>query len=306
MAMSSLAAALWPVAVLVAMGWLMRRTGFIPERDWPAIENLVYFVLFPSLLFLELARADLEGQPVFTFGFSLVAAQACVVLLAMASRRYFAISGPSYTSLIQGVVRWNSYVVIGLVPALFGEGALPLAAVAVALMVPFSNVVSVTVLARHGRAQTQGVKATLSALARNPLLVACALGIAWNILAPPPPPALADPLSILGQATLALGILAVGAGLRPITMPGSMPVLALAVGIKLLVKPAAVIAIGTLLGVHGAALGVAILSCAMPTATSSYILARLMEGDAELMAAIITTQTLVAFITVPTLLALAL
>ena len=74
---------------------------------------------------------------------------------------------------------------------------------------------------------------------------------------------------------------------------------------ELLLKPALAAACALALGLAGPALLVAVLACALPTATSSYILARLLGGDAELMAALVTTTTLGALLTMPLALAVA-
>ena len=303
--MSTLVSALWPVAALVALGWVLRRIEFIKEHEWPPIERIVYFVVFPPLLFISLADADLKGQPIAAFATVLFLTQGAMFLLAVAMRRLFKIGGPAYTSLVQGVVRWNTYVVIGMVPLLFDRSALSLAALAVALMVPFANLLSVGVLARHGEGASGGTGSFVRALVRNPLLIACVLGIMWNLTGLELPDFLHEPLSILGRATLSLGLMAVGAALKPITSGGGR-VLVLAVVGQLVAKPLIVLALALLFQLGPVATGVAVLSCAVPTASSAYILSRLMKGDADLMAAIITVQTIVAFVTLPLMLALVL
>ncbi len=69
--------------------------------------------------------------------------------------------------------------------------------------------------------------------------------------------------------------------------------------IKLLLMPAFVLSLAWLLGLDPVSRDVALLFAALPTATSAYILARQLGGDAELMAAIITGQTLLAMLTLP-------
>ncbi|MDX6748369.1 AEC family transporter [Geminicoccaceae bacterium 1502E] len=292
------------VALLILLGWALRRLGFLPAESWPPIERLVYFVLFPALLFLELARADFTGLPVFEVGGVLIAAQLSMAAAASAVRRQWQVSGESYSSAVQGVVRWNSYVFFALVPGLFGAAAVPLGAVAVAAMVPLANLLSVAALARYGRARVHGFGGFLRAMASNPLVVATLAGVAWNQLAPPLPEIAAVSLETLGKATLSLGLLTVGAGLRTVAMPGSLRLVTAVSALKLLVKPLLAFALGSLLGLGGAALGVIVLATAVPTATSAYILARILGGDAELMAAIITITTLLALLTMPLMLLL--
>jgi predicted permease len=296
--------ALAPVALLIALGQLYRRTGFLDDAGWAAIERSVYFVFFPSLLFLELARADLAGEALLRFGGVLLATQLVMAAAAALLRRPLAIPGPAYTSLLQCVVRWNSYVAVAMAPLLFGAQAVPLAAVAIAVMVPAANVLSVTALASHGTGSAVGPLAVLRSLAGNPLILACLAGLVVNLTGLRLPPLVIEPLGMLARATLALGLLAVGAGLQPRSVLGRSLLVLVAALLKLVVKPLIGLLLGRLAGLEGMALGMVALVCGVPTATSSYILARLLGGDAQLMAGLITATTLLALLTLPLVLAL--
>jgi predicted permease len=300
----SAGAALLPVALLIALGFVLRRTPLLDAAGWAALERLVYFVLFPALLGLELARADLAGQPLLRLGGTLLLTQLLMAAAVALGRPWLRLSGPAYTSVLQGVVRWNSYVAVALAPALFGPPGGPLVAVAVAVMVPVANLLSVAALARHGSGRAAGLTTLLRALLGNPLLLACAAGIAINLAGLPLPALVTEPLTLLARATLSLGLLAVGAGLAPLAVL-RRPALTLATcAAKLVAKPLLALLLGRLVGLEATALGVAVLACAVPTATSAYILARLLGGDAELMAGLITATTLAALVTLPLMLTL--
>ena len=132
--------------------------------------------------------------------------------------------------------------------------AMPLVALAVAVMVPAANVMSVAALARHGRAGRTGPLAFARAVATNPLIVACVAGIAINLSGLGLPALAAESLTILGRATLALGLLTVGAGLRP-AMVADRPLLILATtAAHLLLRPAVGVTLALLLGLGGTAL----------------------------------------------------
>ena len=68
---------------------------------------------------------------------------------------------------------------------------------------------------------------------------------------------------------------------------------------KLLALPLGVALIAAQLAVDPHSLEVAVLYASVPTSASSYVMARQMNGDAPLMAAIITFTTLAAFVTMP-------
>jgi hypothetical protein len=300
--MPVVAEALLVVALVVALGLGLRRSGALPAATWAPLERLTYFVLFPALLFLELARADLAGAGAPRVALALVGAQLGMLALAFALRRPLALDGPRLGALVQGVVRWNSYTALALAPLLFGPAALGLAAVAVGALTPMANLVSVWVLTRHG-GEPRARRAVLRGLATNPLLLACLLGLLWNLAGAPLPRLLAEPLAVLARATLALGLLAVGAALEPVRGGTAKGVLALAVAGRLLVEPLLAIGLARALGLEGTALGVVALCSAVPTSSTAYILARLLGGDAELTAAIATVTTVLAIVTLPAVLA---
>lgn len=295
--------ALAPVVLVIALGYALRRSGFMPRPAWAPVERLVYYVFFPAFMFSELARAPLAGLPVGAVAATLVGAQLAMTGVAALVGRALLLPGPTYTSVLQGLIRWNSYVALALIPPLFGAGALPLGALAIALLVPAANVTSVAALARHGSG-SGGLRAVPRALATNPLILGCAAGVAWNAAGLALPPWLAAPVGLVARATLALGLLSVGAGLEFAAVARRPGLLLLVAAGKLLAMPLAAWGIARLLGLDGAALGVPVLAVAAPTATASYILARLLGGDAELMAAIVATTTAGALVTVPLVLSI--
>jgi len=209
------------------------------------------------------------------------------------------LDGPAFTSLFQGAVRWNSYVALGAIAAILGPKGVALAAIAVAIMVPLANALCVAVLMRHTSNDPMGIAMLARQLARNPLIIACLLGIAVQAFAIPIPKVFATAVDLVGKSALPLGLLAVGASLdlaharaRP------APIVAAAL-LKLMFMPLLVAAGAAALGLTGTAKIAALICAAVPGASSSYILARQLGGDAPLMANITTAQTLMAMITMP-------
>ena len=297
--------ALAPVAILIGLGYALRASGFMPEAAWSPVDRLVYYVLFPALLVRELAGAELAGLPVARMAAVLLSTQLVMAALAAWSRACLRLDGPAYTSVLQCVVRWNTYIALALAPAVVAAEGVPLVALAVAVMVPAANILSVAVLARHGTAGRAGPVAFARAVATNPLILACLLGIVLNRGGVDLPLLVREPLAILGRATLALGLLTVGAGLRPALVADRGDLVALTTAAHLLLRPAIGLALAMAMGLAGTPIEVVALACAVPTATSSYILARLLGGDAVLMATLVTTTTVAALATLPAVMTLA-
>ncbi len=301
--MTAIVLVILPVFALIFLGWLLRRRQFPGEHFWAPAERLTYFCLFPALLATTLARADFSELDVLPMAGAIVAAILAMTGGLLLARRALGLSGPGFTSLYQGAVRMNTYIGLAVAYGVAGEAGVAAAAVAVAAIVPLVNLLCVSLLARFGTAAQPTLAGVARQVASNPLILGCAAGGALNLSGLGLPPVLGETLLILGRAALPLGLLCVGAALdlRAARRAGG-PVL-LSSLLKLGLLPALTWAGCWALDVTGTAAFVAVLFNGLPTATSAYILARQMGGDAVLMASLITAQTLLAMLTLPVVLA---
>lgn len=297
--MLSATLSLVPIFLLIVVGWALYRIGFPGQGFWVPIDRLTYYILFPCLIVRELNGADLRGAAAPLLAGTLLSGIAIMTIALLLLRPVLAKSGPSFTSVYQGAMRFNSFVGLGVVAGIHGSPGVALFAVAMAACVPVLNVLCVFMLARFAAASRPDWGAQFRLLSRNPLIIACIVGIALNLLQPPLPPGLLPTMEILGRAALPLGLMAVGAGLDLKAVRHAGVPLVLSCTARLLVFPLLVAVLGRLVGLHGLPLAVAVFWAALPTASSAYILARQMGGDAPLMAAIVTAQTLAAFVTLP-------
>jgi len=293
-----------PIFLLILLGWILRKRGLLSEGFWAPAEWLTYYLLFPALLVATLARADVGGLALLPMALGLWGALLLITGVMLALRPLLGTDGPGFTSLFQGAVRMNTYIGLSAAVGLQGEAGLAAAAVAAAVMVPLINLLCVLMLARYGRGARPTPLGLLREVAQNPLILACLAGIALNLSGLGLPPLLGPMLEILGAAALPLGLLAVGAALRVQALRGLGLPTAVDAAVKLLLLPAVAWGLLTLLGVEGVALFAGVLFTALPTAPSAYILARRLGGAAELMAGLVTAQTLLALVTLPLVLAL--
>ena len=291
--------ALVPVFAIIAIGAALRRFVFLAEDGWRAVERLTYFVLFPAFLFAAIAFADFKDEPVVGLALLLGAAQVVMAVLVYPFHSLLRLDGPAFTSVFQGAVRWNSYVALGAIAAILGTKGLALAAIAVAVMVPLANALCVAVLMRHTSGDPMGFLMLARQLVRNPLILACIAGIAVQAVALPIPRVAATTIDLIGKSALPLGLLAVGASLDLAHARARPAPIVAATVLKLLVMPLLVAAGAAALAITGTAKTAALICAAVPGASSSYILARQLGGDAPLMANITTAQTLLAMVTMP-------
>jgi predicted permease len=292
------ALALAPDFGLIVFGFALARiTGWSPAF-WEAVERVTYFVLFPALLFYANARARIELGAAAPLLAVVVAALACGMALAVAARVALRPEAGVFAGSFQCAFRFNSYIGLALAGRLYGDAGVALMALAIGVSVPLVNVAAVWALARQSRA---GV---VKGLATNPLLISSAAGIAWGALGLPLPETAQAMLARLGNASLALGLLAVGAALR-FELPRRDAAFAAAIlAIKLAAVPAVAWALGRAVGLPAIALGVAVAFAALPAASSAYILAVRMGGDGRTVAILITLGTALSIATLPLWLAL--
>ena len=300
--MAVVVAALLPVFLLIVLGFVLRRTLMRLETQWHGLERLTYYVLFPMLLIQTLVKADLTRVPVAGVGGALLLSALLMSLLCLALRpalARLAVDGPAFTSIFQGAVRWQTYVALSVSANLYGDAGLALASVAMVAIIPLVNVFSVAVLAHYAAPERQSVRTIVMTVVKNPLIWACAIGLALNVLHLPLPKIWHEVADALGRSSLAIGLLVTGAGLH---LEGLLrPRVSAAVGVflKLILMPVLGIALALWFGLSGSNLVIVAACSAVPASSSSYVLARQMGGDAPLLAQIITLQTIFAAITMP-------
>jgi predicted permease len=305
--MAVVIAALLPVFLLIVLGFILKRSLMRLDTQWHGLERLTYYVLFPMLLIQTLVKADLGKVPVAGVGGALMLSALAMSLLCLAIRPLlsrFKIDGPAFTSLFQGAIRWQTYVALAVSANLYGDTGLALASVAMVAIIPLVNVFSVAVLAHYASPEPPSVRAIVLTVVRNPLIWACAIGLALNVLHVPLPKLWHEVADSLSRSSLAIGLLVTGAGLHLEGLLRPRATAAIGVVLKLILMPALAIGLAQAFSLTGSNLVITAVCAAVPCSSSAYVLARQMGGDAPLLAQIITLQTILAAITMPVVIAL--
>ena len=302
---SPILTAVLPVFAIIMLGYAFRRADFPTAGFWDGAEKLTYFTLLPLLLFQSIATADLTqarglgplaGAVVLAYGLQTLAAFAFWAMLPRTD-------GKSFGALFQGAMRFNNYIGISVVLALYGKEGVALYAVVIALGIPVSNVLSIAVMAHWSDERPAHWLGILRALALNPLILATLAGVIVQISQIDMGIA-GQLVRILAGASLPLGLLCVGAALELRGLHAQSAPLAAALMLKLAVFPALLWGIGVWLGLSATALGVAMIFGALPCAASCTVLARQMGANVPLMAAITALTTLLSLVTIPVVLLL--
>lgn len=289
----STALLLLPDFALILLGAAIRRWMHLGDHFWTGVEKLVYFILFPALLVNAILRTRLDlaaAAPLLATAF---ATMGVGMALAWFPRRWVAATPLAFASVFQCAYRFNSYIALAVAGMLFKEQGIATMGLVVGAAVPLVNFVSVWMLARHGEA------GLWREVARNPLIWATAAGFVLNLLGFVPPAPLSAFLGRLADASIALGLITVGAALRLRESNASRGLGLWLVAVKLLALPMAALVIGHWLGLSGLAYQIAVLFAALPTASSAYILAMRMGGDGRSVAWLISATTLGSMLTLP-------
>ncbi|GAA0782413.1 AEC family transporter [Roseibium denhamense] len=295
--------ALTPVILVSACGYLIARTGVITGDQWRGVEQLAYYVLFPAVLFRTISQADFSSVPTFNMGGALLATivvmAAFLLLFRPLTERIWGIASYRFTSIFQGTLRWNAMIALAIADNVAGDLGLAMLAVAMVFMIPILNILCILVLSRYASGTTPSGAKILKDLYSNPFIVSIAAGVVFNLTGLTLPQVFDNTLAIFASAAVPIGIICVGAGLDLSSLRRPGPALTMGTFLRPLLMPLVAFGFAWIFNVTGPALSVIIVACAVPSASSSYLLARQMGGDAKLMAEIITLQTLTASVTIP-------
>jgi len=284
---------LLPDFALILLGFVLRRAMHLGDHFWSGLEKLIYFVLFPALLFHAIARTHIDFAAAAPFVASGLAAMGGGMLLGLLARPLFGARPMVFASQFQCAFRFNSYIGLAVAAKLHGEAGIAAMGILIGAMVPLANLASVWMLARHGQL---GV---MREIVRNPLIVATFAGLLFNLCGATLPEVAGQFLGRLSEASIALGLLAVGAALKLRGESGAHLPSSYLLAVKLLAVPAIAWGAARLLGLQGVFFDVVVMFGALPTASSAYILAMRMGGDGTGVAWLISATTLGAMLTMP-------
>lgn len=288
---------LFPDFSLIVCGYLVCRYTALNRTVWEQVESLVYFFLFPVLLFQSIVRSPLD----------LVAASSLISagLLVGAAGVAMAYSLPylpwlgtridrrTHAASAQVAFRFNSFIGLALAERLAGPEGLLMIAVLIGVCVPFFNVAAVWPMAR------QAQSGFLRELLRNPLIIATASGLAANLLGFTMPVWLEPTVTRIGAASLALGLMAAGAGMQLGYLSQAKTLAVAVLSIRHLVLPVVALGLAKLFNLSVAQATILLAFSALPTASSAYVLAARMGYNGGYVAGLVTMSTLLGVLSLP-------
>ena len=288
---------LFPDFSLILCGYLVCRYTALNRTVWAQVETLVYFLFFPVLLFHSIVKSPLD----ITATSSLIGAGWAMMFIGIAlaySLPYWPwlgrhIGRREHAATAQVAVRFNSFIGLALADRLAGPQGSLLIAVLIGVCVPLTNVAAVWPMARHAE------RGFLRELVRNPLIIGTASGLAANLLGFTLPVWLEPTVSRIGAASLALGLMAAGAGMQFGALRREKTLALAVLAIRHFLLPLAALGLAHLFQLDLVQTTVLLAFSALPTASSCYVLAARMGYDGGYVAGLVTLSTVMGMISLP-------
>lgn len=288
---------LLPDFSLIVCGYLLCRYTALDRRIWEPLESLVYFFLFPVLLFHSIVRTPLDWHSATHMMAAGLTLGVAGIALAY-SLPHWPWIGPRLDKRLHAAsaqigFRFNSFIVLALVGKVAGDEGMPLVAVLIGVCVPLFNVGAVFPMVRHAN------RGLWRELLRNPLIIATVSGLCANLLGLGIPDWLAPTTNRIGQAALALGLMAAGAGMQLGRMAQAKTLATLVLGLKHLLLPLVALGVARLWQLDPTQTLVLLMFSAVPTASSCYVLAARMGYDGPYVAGLVTVSTALGVVSLP-------
>lgn len=287
---------LLPDFLLILCGYLLCRFTPLNRKVWEPTESLVYYFLFPVLLFHSIIRSPIDVAAASSLALAGLTLGSCAIALAYSlpywpwiGRR---IDRRMHAASAQVGFRFNSFIALALAAKLLGNEGLLHIAVLIGVCVPLFNIGAVWPMARHAN------KGFARELIRNPLIIATASGLAANLLGLGIPAWLQPSVERVGQSSLALGLMAAGAGMRFGSLAKARQLAVQLLAIKHLAMPLMATVLALLFGLSTSQTMALLMFSAVPTASSCYVLAARMGYDGSYVAGLVTLSTLLGLLSI--------
>ena len=289
-----------PIFILLLLGVVFSKHSFPFDGFWAGVDKLVYWVLFPALLFNKTSQINFSDPLFEDYAIILLSALFFVTIVSIVWSWSQKMPPPTSSSFLQACIRFNTFVVLAVAEAVYGDVGLLYAALGASILIPSINIMLVLYMVfAHGKKDVRITQLIIKEIVKNPLIIGIYLGVSTNLLGFERIFIVSQMAEILSQATLPLVLLAVGAGLKFNELKEGWRYAVSSSVFRFILFPVCIAILCSLFKVEGIPAVVAICFGAVPTATSGYALAKQMGGNAPLIAALISTQTAISLLILP-------
>ena len=287
-----------PFLLYIAFGYGVRMSGLADEDFMKRLNKVIFQAFFPILMFNNLysipERMTLNLRLVAAAIISVLLLQA--VLLAVVPR--LVKENERRGVIIQAIYRSN-FVLFGipLATSVFGEEGTLLATMMVAIVIPVYNITAVVILElfRGGKVP---VSVLIKNILKNPMIRGALMGFIFHMLGIKFPVSVEGPIKQFANLTTPLALFVLGGTLHFNAFGGNLKYVVPSMTVKMVILPAVILAVATLLGFSGVERFVYFEMYATPVATASYAMAQNMGGDGELAGQFVVLSTVASVVTI--------
>ena len=289
-----------PFVFYIAFGYLSRQIHFTDEKFLKQLNQIVFKLFFPFVMFCNLSEMDPHAAIDGRFLGVCIGSLFLLTALLLATVPRMVTENARRGVVVQAIYRSNTILfALPLVQHIFGDSSTAFTAVVLAFMVPLYNILAVVIL-EHFSSESGRTpfSVLLKKVATNPIILGAVAGILYLFLPFSLPGALLKPINAISSMTTPLALFTLGGTLQLGKIGENAKVLSLSLAFKMVLLPALAIAFSRLLGFSSLETFVLFVLFATPVAASSFPMAASMGGDADLAGEFVAVSTVVS---VPTL-----
>ena len=289
-----------PIFLLVFLGWLLKRKKVFSDKFFSSCDKFVFRIALPSMIFLDVSTTRIkevsEYTPLIVFcGVSLITAFIIGALIVP----LFIHDKAKVGAFVQGIARAN-FAILGIPIAynMFGEDGTRLVSILLPEVILIGNILVVIILSVFNPKCQKTSKREMffnisKSIIKNPLIIAVIIALPFMFIPSIELPIFAErTLSYLSDATMSLALISLGACITIASFKGRFLYSITATVIRLVFLPLIAVMVAWLLGFSGMQISIIFLLFGVPTAVSSYIMAKQMDSDYELAGLILLFTTL--------------
>ena len=277
---------------IMALGYLSRHFGLLSQDSHKSINDYVYYVSMPLLIFSKLAQASLGQDSIALLLANAIPIAAMMALVLAAWKLRLVGNRMAAVLLLTSFFGNIVYMGFPVVQETFGEAALAQAA-----MISFVYNLMLFSIGFYLISLMAGRKAGKAAnrnLLGNTIIISCLAGAAFSIAGIQLPALLLNTIGAVGSTTAPLALFSVGLFLHGKKLTKAPSSITLLCAVKLLIFPAIFVCTAVLLGFRGQAFQVSLLEALMPIAVTNYVIAQKLGLDEDLVAESILASTLLS------------
>lgn len=282
-----------PIFFIIAFGYFLTCKRVLSEEFISEANRFVFRFPLPFLIFIGIVKAGLKSTgwlPIV----SVTVPAFIVVGIALTIAKVAGHTRGKLGSFVQSTFHGNvAYVGLAMLFYMLGEEGLEKGSLLAGTLILFNNALAIIILAMSSGGHRNPLRIAVSILT-TPIIMATFAGIIFVLAGLSMPAPLMKSMEIVANISLPLALIIIGGSISPGMLRKTFRTSALATILKVFVLPGTALLFYRLFSPNIREAFPAMVLLATPTAITAYIMAREMDGDAEIASGAITLSTFVS------------